>query len=140
MFDFSGYPVDSKYYDNSNKKGLRKMKDELNGVKIIEFVGLKCKMYSLIAKNDKEVREFKKFDKTKGANLKLRHKEYIDVLFNKNVVRHKIKRTQINLHKIVTYDINKISLSCSDHKRHVLNDGINTLAFFHKEIKRIQKY
>ena len=31
------------------------MKDELNGIKIEEFVGLKSKMYSLITENDKEV-------------------------------------------------------------------------------------
>ena len=31
LFDFSGYPKDSVYYDISNKKVLGKMKDELNG-------------------------------------------------------------------------------------------------------------
>ena len=77
LFDFSGYPKNSAYYDSSNKKVLGKMKDELNGVKIVEFVCLKSKMYSLIAENDKEV------NKAKGVNLKLRHKEYKDVLFNK---------------------------------------------------------
>ena len=60
LFHFSGYPKDSVYYDGLNKKVLGKMKDELNGVKIIEFVGLKSKMYSLIAENDKEVNKVKK--------------------------------------------------------------------------------
>ena len=41
LFDFSGYPKDSVYYDDSNKQVLGKMKDELNGNKIDEFVGLK---------------------------------------------------------------------------------------------------
>ena len=40
LFDFSGYPKHSVYYDGSNKKVLGKMKNELNGVKIIEFIGL----------------------------------------------------------------------------------------------------
>ena len=70
LFDSSGYSKDSVYYCDLNKKLLGKMKDELNGVKIAEFVGLKSKMYSLIASNDKEV------NKAKGVNLKLRHKEY----------------------------------------------------------------
>ena len=104
------------------------MKDELHGVKIVEYVGLKSKMYSLIADNDKEV------NKAKGVNLKLRHNEYIDVLFNKKVVRHKMKRIQSKLHEIGTYDLNKISLSCFDDKRYVLGDGINALAYFHKDI------
>ena len=51
LFDFSGYPKNSAYYDNSNKKVLGKMKDELNGNKIVELIDLKSKMYSLIKKN-----------------------------------------------------------------------------------------
>ena len=50
-----------------------------------------------------------------------------------------MKRIQSVLHEIGTYDINKTSLSCFDDKRYVLDDGINTLAYFHKEIKTIQK-
>ena len=126
LFDFSGFSKDSVYYDISNKKILGKMKDKLNGNKFVEFFGLKSKMYSLIADNDKEV------NKAKGINLKLRHKEYVDVLFNKKVIRHKMKRIQSKLHEIGTYDLNKISLSCFDDKRSVLGDGVNTLAYFHK--------
>ena len=128
LFDFSGYPKDSVYYCDLNKKVLGKMKDELNGFKIVEFVGLKFKMYSLIAENDKEV------NKAKGVNLKLKHKEYLDVLFNKKIVRHKMKRIQSNLHQVGTYGKNKISFSCFDDKRHLLDDGINILAYFHKDI------
>ena len=34
-----------------------------------------------------------------------------------------------------TYEINKISLSCFDDKKSVLNNGIHTLAYFHKDLK-----
>ena len=80
LFNLSGYSKDSVYFDDSNRKMLSKMKDEFNGFKIVEFVGLKSKMYSLIAENDLEV------NKAKGVNLKLRHGEYVDVLFNKKAV------------------------------------------------------
>ena len=43
LFDFSGYSKDSIYFDDTNKKKLGKMKDELNGNKIDEFAGLKVK-------------------------------------------------------------------------------------------------
>ena len=76
----------------------------------------------------------KKVNKAKGVNKKLRHKEYLDVLFNKKVVRHNMKRIQSKLHKIGTYDIFKIPLSCFDDKRYVLDDGTKTLAYFHKYI------
>ena len=64
------------------------MKDELNGVKINEFVGLKSKMCSLISVDDNEV------NKAKGINKSLKHKEYLDVLFGKKVARHGMKRIQ----------------------------------------------
>ena len=106
------------------------MKDEFNGRKINEFVGLKSKMYSLSSVDNKEV------NKAKGVNKKFKHKEYFDVLFNKKVVRHNMKRIQSKLHEIGTYDIYKISLSCFDDKRYIHDDdGINTLAYFHKNIK-----
>ena len=61
--------------------------------------------------------------------------ELKDTLFNKKVVRHKMKRIQSKKHKLGTYEINKISLSCFDDKRFVLNDGIHTLSYFHKDIE-----
>ena len=62
LFDFSGYPKDSVYFDGMDKKVLGKMKDELNGVRIVEFVGLKSKMYSLISSDGGEI------NKAKGVN------------------------------------------------------------------------
>ena len=84
------------------------MKDEFNGVKIDECVGLKSKIYSLLARNDLEV------NKAKSVNLKLIHNEYVDVLFGKKIVRHKMKRIQSKLNSVDTYDVNKRSLSCFD--------------------------
>ena len=82
MFDFSVYPKDSVYYDDSNKKGLGEIKHEMNWCKIVEFVGLKSKMYSLISCDGKEI------NKANGVNKKLRNDKYFDVLFNKKVGRH----------------------------------------------------
>ena len=45
MFDFSNYLKDSKFFDETNKKVIGKMKDEFGG--IIVDVGLKSKMYSI---------------------------------------------------------------------------------------------
>ena len=109
------------------------MKDELKGRVVSEFIGLNSKMYSLIAVDSEEVK------KAKGVNKsvvkKIRHKEYIDVLFNKRIIRNKMKRIQSKLHKIGTYDVCKISMSCFDDKRYILDDGINSLAYFHNDIR-----
>ena len=99
------------------------MKDEFKGKIISEFVGLKSKMYSLIGVDDEEI------TKAKGV------KEFVDVLFNKKVIRHNMERIQSKLHRIGTYDVCKISLSYFDDKRYVLDSGVNSLAYFHKGIK-----
>ena len=44
----------SKFFDPVNKKVIGKMKDEFKGKIISKFVGLKSKMYSLIALDGKE--------------------------------------------------------------------------------------
>ena len=44
-----------------------------------------------------------------------------------------MKTIQAKKHKIGTYEVNKISVSCFDDKRYVLDDGIYTLAYFHKD-------
>ena len=38
--------------------------------------------------------------------------------------------------KIGTYEIDKISLSCFDDKRFVLDDGVHTLAYFNKNCSK----
>ena len=46
-----------------------------------------------------------------------------------------MKRIQSKLHRIGTYDVCKISLSCFDYKRYIMEDGINSLVYFHKNKK-----
>ena len=46
-----------------------------------------------------------------------------------------MKRIQGKLHRIGTYDIYKIYLSCFDDKRYILRDGVNSFVYFHKDIR-----
>ena len=61
MFDFSNYQTKSKYYDNSNKLVIWKIKDETRDAVIEEFVGLKPKIYSFLVGNSQH-------KKAKGVN------------------------------------------------------------------------
>ena len=126
LFDTSNYSKDSKFFNETNKKVIGKMKDEFGGVIIIEFVGLKSKMYS-IKKNDG-----KEHNTAKGVSIATESDKFKDVSFNKNIIRHKMKRIQSKKRKLGTYEIDKISLSCFDNKRYVLDDGIYALSYFHK--------
>ena len=49
-----------------------------------------------------------------------------------------MKPIQSKKHKIGIYEINKISLSCFDDRRFVLDDGNYTFAYFHKELKKLE--
>ena len=76
LFDFSNYSKDSKFFDETNKKVIGKMKDESVGVIVNEFVGLKSKMYSVKKIDGKECNTAKK------VSIATEFKKFKDVLFN----------------------------------------------------------
>ena len=86
MFHFSNFSTKSKYYDNSNKLVVGKLKDEVGGVAIEYFVGLKPKMYSYLADDNSKHKKEKGVNKNVVATIS--HNEYKDVLFNKKCLRH----------------------------------------------------
>ena len=110
------------------KKLLVKWKSE--GKIIGEFVGLKSKMYSMKNIDGKES------NMAKGVNIATEFNEFKDTLFNKKIIKHKMRRIQGKNHKMGIYEINKKSLSVFDDKKFVLNDGIHTLAYFHKDLRK----
>ena len=130
LFDLSNFPKDSKYFCNDNKKVPGKMKDEYGGTAIYEFIRTKSKMYSICDINNCEKSVYK------GHSLNIEHDEFMDTLINKKVIRHNMSGIKSFNHKMFTYESNKISLSAFDDKRYILDDGINTLAYGHKDIPK----
>ena len=106
LFDFRNNPKDSKLFGETNKSVIGKMKDQSEGKIFGDFVGLKSKMYSMLSYHRKES------NTAKGVNITTEFNEFKDTLFNKKVLRHKMRRIQVKKHKIGTCKINKISLSC----------------------------
>ena len=94
LLDFSNYSKDSKFFDETNKKVIGKMKDEFGGVIIIEFVGLKSKMYSIKKIDGKE------HNTAKGVSIATEFNKFKDVLFNKKISRDKMRRIQSEKHKL----------------------------------------
>ena len=86
------------------------MKDKFGGVIVIEFVGLKSKMYS-----EKKI-DGKEYNTAKGVSIANEFDKFRDVLLNEKIIRHKMKRIQGKKHKLETYEIDKISLSCFEIK------------------------
>ena len=74
MFDFSNYLKDSKFFDETNKKVIDKMKDESEGKITNEFVASKSKMYSMKNIDDKES------NTAKGVNIATEFNDFKDTL------------------------------------------------------------
>ena len=128
LFDLSNLPLSSEYYYSDNKNVLGKMKDEYGGKSILNFVGLKSKIYSILdgSGNEKSTK--------KGHNTFIEFQEFHDTPFQKKILRHQMRGIKSKNHNLGTYKTNKISLSCFDDKQYILKNGINTLAYGHKDI------
>ena len=128
LFDLSSFPVSSKYCCSDNKKVVGKMKDEYSGKSILNFVGLKSKVYSILDESNSQK------STNKGDNAFIEFQEFHNTLFKKKILRHTMRGIKSKNDIIGTYETNKISLSCFDDKRYILKNGINTLAYGHKDI------
>ena len=131
LFDNSDYPKNSPFFDNSNKKVIGKFKDEAAGMPIVEFVGLRSKMYSYMKDNEKGSRTAKGIKKN-VIKQQLLHDNYKDTLFNKKQMRHTMRLIKSEKHQIGSYVVDKISLSCFDDKRYIHENGVTSYAYGHK--------
>ena len=122
LFDFSDYPENHLCFSNENKKRIGKMKDEMQASPIMEFVGLRSKMYSILV------------DRTKNPNIKrakgmikdvvkkqISHQNYRKALFKNKEVLHLMNTIRSYGHIMFTVQQNKISLCPYDDKRYIFH-------------------
>ena len=133
-FDNSDCPENSPYYCNANKKVIGKFKDEACGVLIIEFVGLKSKMYTCIKDNEKGGKTAKGVKKNVIRN-NIKHEDYKSMLLNNEQLHHKMKTIRSQKHQLGSYEINKVSLSCFDDKHYIHDNGVNSYAYGHYKME-----
>ena len=108
-FDNSDYPENSPYFNKTNKKVIGKFKDEAAGVPVVEFVGLRSKMYSYMKDNDKCGKTAKGIKK--NIIIKnIKHIDYKEVLFNNKQMQHTMKTIRSNNHQLGSFELNKISV------------------------------
>ena len=106
------------------------MKDEAGGEIIDEFVGLRAKLYyykMLEGQQSKKCKGLKKSVVKKSIS----HEDYKKCLFSRNEQLRKMNIIRSHKHEIYTEEINKVALSPDDDKRHILEDGVHTLALGH---------
>ena len=133
LFDNSDYPKNSPFFDDSNKKVIGKFKDEAAGIPIVEFVGLRSKMYSYMKDNKQGSRTAKGIKKN-VIKQKIQHENYKDTLFNQKQMRHEMRLIKSEKHQIGSYVVNKTSLSCFDDKRYIHENGVTSYAYGHNRL------
>jgi hypothetical protein len=134
LYDFSDYEKSHKLFDESNKKIIGKFKDEANGKPIIEFCGLRSKMYSFLTESKvKCTAKGIKRNKIKQLTME----KYKAAIFGttKSDIQQMVSFNSIQQknHVVNTVTINKIGLSGIDDKRFILGDNIHTRALGHKD-------
>ena len=134
-FDTSGYPPNhpSGIPSGFNKKVLGMFKDEVNGDIIDEFVGLRAKLYSYKMFYGEESKKCKGVKKS-VVKKSITHEDYKRCLTDQKPQLRKMNVIRSYKHDIFTEEVNKVALSANDDKRHILENGIDTLALGHYKI------
>ena len=111
-------------------------KDEAGGKQIVEFVGLRAKLYSYKMLDGSEEKIYKGVS-TNVIERNIEFDDYRECLFSRKEQHRKMNLIRSHCHEIYTDEINKIALSSDDDKRIIMADGIHTLAYGHINFKKI---
>ena len=83
-------------------------------------------MYSYLVDDNNEHKKAKGVNRNVVATIN--HNKCKDVVLNKKCLRHLMNKIQRKDHRIGTYEMNNISLSCFDDKIYIQNNGCDGLA------------
>jgi hypothetical protein len=137
LFDRSGYNgTGYRSCDNMNKKVIGKFKDETDGKLIIEFCGLRSKMYSVLLDDGKQKMTGKGIKKC-ALKKYITHQDYKRCLLGE--IKDQRQLVSFNNfrtfnHEIAMYRYTKVGLSCSNDKQYLLDDGITSYSYGHYKI------
>jgi len=156
LFDVSNFPDEHRIFNTlnpievqrqkkKNKKVPGKMKDELNGNILLEFVGLRAKAYamkSLVlhrAENEHSgsIHVIKKLKGVQSAVVS-KHatfNHYLSSIFERKRYTAETTSIQSSLHEVRTLSIKKSAMGPYDDKRFLLDDGITSLPYGHYSIQ-----
>jgi len=140
-YDTSAYPenhmsgLNFKYSDpagNNGEKVPGRFKDEMEGFLLLEFVGLRAKMYSKMKYQFNSTGT----QKAKGISSavvrkQLNHQKYLDCLVDGKGEQLDIFRFHTKNHVVSSVTQPKAGLCSFDDKRWLMEDGIHTLAYGH---------
>ena len=133
-FDTSDYPEINPYnIPRANKKTVGLMKDECNGEIMLEFVGLRSKMYSVKVQNQKPIKKLKGV-KSSVVKATITFDDYIKCLRENVIVTREQRNIRSRHHHLNTVKEKKIALSAHDDKRCLQPGTTDTLPWGHYKI------
>ena len=111
-FDTSNYDEKDKrpLSIGKNKKVIGLFKDELGGKIMIEFCALRAKAYVYKLDDDIEKKRAKSTEKC-VVKKELTFRNYMDSLFNDDVIVKPHQRFRSDHHRVFTEEVNKIAIS-----------------------------
>lgn len=130
--DFSNYPKNHPLFNPLYKNQLGFFKDELEGQKMIKFVGLRSKTYALrvMSIRNNEYDEQKKAKGiTKGYKDAIPFEMYERCLYS--MTQETVQQFQIRSHNhtLVTNRLSKVCFSSFDDKRYIKDCGIHSIPY-----------
>ena len=138
IFDFSNYSSAHPNFNDSNKKVPGKFKDEMGGIPIKAFVGLRSKMYSFLLA-DGRVHTENKLAKGMLKSVVENHLtfvQYVRCLDESLQLSHTFKAIRSVGHSMSKNELEKVSLSSFDDQRYLLNT-VYSLPYGHYRLDRM---
>jgi hypothetical protein len=127
--DLSDYDHTSPFCDGTNRI-VGKFKDETNGKPILEFVGLRPRVYSILLANNGGQRNTSN-GICKAVREKFKHEDYLRQLREPGISYATTYSIRQHLHELATVQQNKCLLCSLDDKRYTCADNVHTLAYGH---------
>jgi hypothetical protein len=125
QFDLSNYPVDHELYDLSNAKRLKKMKNEHPFYMILEFVGLRPKLYCLQLEGDEQKVAAKGTKRCVAKRLKI--EQFKHTLYSGDSLDVNQNSIRSMGHDLYSITLSKTALSACDDKVYICEDRIHTI-------------
>ena len=114
-------------------------KGEADGKQIVEFVGLRTKLYFYKMLDDSYDKKCKEVTMN-ATKRSFQCDDYRECLFSMKEQHRKMNVIRSHCHDILVEEINEIAFSSDDDKRVIMAGEIHTLSYGHKNLKILLNY
>ncbi|XP_072153271.1 uncharacterized protein [Bemisia tabaci] len=134
LYDTSNFPEGHQCRSATNRKVMGSFKDETGGIPIAEFVALRPKMYAYRFSDGETEKRAKGISTPVVRSLNFAN--FLTVLKDpESRMTASMRRIGARKHQLYSFETTKRTLSGLDDKRCILEDGVSTVPWGHRENK-----